>query len=333
MSSVLNTVYQTGPGFQPQTSMVRDVFSAEVWLSAMPILKFDQFTTRKTELGTTKGRRIVMNKLGNIKRGGPLQEGVRVQARPMSASETSITVGEYGNAIAFTEQLLQQAFYDVMSAASILLGRDMALVLDLGIRDALLTTANIVYAAGKTSRASLIAGDVFDLQAVKDAVEILQTNNAPKWGGDHYVCFLTPHQARGLRDDPDWVAAHIYGQQQALYTGEIGRYEDVRFVETTVMPSGANLTKDPNTGDYVNVGADPNLASGVGGNQTTIYKAIMFGEAAVAHATGLPVELRDNGVEDYGREHGIMWYAIWGQGLYEALNSVIVETALATTDN
>ena len=199
--------------------------------------------------------------------------------------------------------------------------------------DATATGSDLFGAALVVSCASLIAGDVFDLQAVKDAVEILQTNNAPKWGGDHYVCFLTPHQARGLRDDPDWVAAHIYGQQQALYTGEIGRYEDVRFVETTVMPSGANLTKDPNTGDYVNVGADPNLASGVGGNQTTIYKAIMFGEAAVAHATGLPVELRDNGVEDYGREHGIMWYAIWGQGLYEALNSVIVETALATTDN
>ncbi len=330
MSSQLNTVIQNGPGFTPQPAFVRDVFSSEVWLAAMPTLKFDQFTTRKTELGTVRGKTIVMNKLGNVKRGGTLQEGVRVQARSMNSSSTSISVDEKGNAIAFTEALLQQSFYDVMSAASILLGRDMAIVLDLDIRNAIMTSPNVVYANGRTARTQLLLGDTLDSRSIRDAVEILEANNAPRWGGDHYVMFIHPHQARGLREDDDWVNAHLYGGQTALYQGEIGMWESVRFVVTSVMPNGARATKDVN-GEYIDIGYDPALASGFAGNQTIIYKAVMFGEAAVAHATGLPVELRDNGVEDYGREHGIMWYAIWGQGLYEQGNAVVVETALQVT--
>jgi hypothetical protein len=107
----------------------------------------------------------------------------------------------------------------------------------------------------------------------------------------------------------------------------IGRYEDVRFITTTVMPNGYNSTVDPDTGDFVDVGFNQQLANGTNGNQTTVYQAVMFGEYAFGHATALPVELRDNGVEDFGREHGIAWYAIWGSNVLENPNIVVIETA------
>jgi hypothetical protein len=53
----------------------------------------------------------------------------------------------------------------------------------------------------------------------------------------------------------------------------------------------------------------------------------MFGEFAFGHAIALPVELRDNGVRDFGREHGLAWYAIWGTGLLETNHSLRIETA------
>lgn len=327
MPSVLNTATTTGAGFAQQVDAVRDVFSAEIWFAALPILKFDQFSTKKTELGVQPGRTIQIPRYGNIRRGGRLTEGVRLQTRGMSLSLQSITVFEEGNALGFSEYLLQTSFYDQLAAASLLLGRDMAVVLDTELRDTAATAANTVFASGKTARTALVAGDVFDTQLVKDAVEVLETANAPKWAGDHYIMFLHPHQARGMRDDNDWINASLYAGATQIYTGEIGRYEDTRFISSTVMPNGANNAVDPDTGDFVDIGFDPNLVSGFAGNLTNIFQAVMFGEYSFGHATALPVELRDNGVEDFGREHGLAWYSIWGQNLLENPNILVAESA------
>lgn len=327
MPSVLNTAVTSGSGFSQQVEATRDVFSAEIWFAALPILKFDQFSTKKTELGVQPGRTIQMPRYNNIKRGGRLTEGVRLQTRGMSLSLQSITVFEEGNAVGFSEYLLQTSFYDQLAAASLLLGRDMALVLDGELRDTVALGINTVFANGKVARTALVSMDVFDTQVVKDQVELLETNNTPKWGGDHYIEFAHPHQLRGLRDDNDWINASLYSGSTQIYTGEVGRYEDVRFISTTVMPNGANNAVDPQTGDFVDVGFNNDLRSGVSGNQTNIFQAFMFGEYSFGHATALPVELRDNGVEDFGREHGLAWYSIWGSNTLEQPNIVLAESA------
>lgn len=327
MPSVLNTAVATGAGFNQLVNATRDVFSAELWFAALPVLKFDQFSTKKTELGVQPGKTIQIPKYGNLKRGGALVEGVRLQTKSMSLSLAPLTVGESGNAIGFSEYLLQTSFYDQLSAASLLLGRDMALVLDSQLRDIAITATNVIFGGGKATRILVLAADVFSTVTIKDAVEVLETNNAPKFGGDHYVCFLHPHQARKLRDDSGWINASLYAGVTQIYTGEIGRYEDVRFVTTTVMPNGANNAVDSTTGDFADPGFDNALRTGVAGNQTNVYRALFLGEYSYGHATALPVELRDNGVEDFGREHGLAWYAIWGQALLETANSVLAETA------
>jgi N4-gp56 family major capsid protein len=282
--------------------------------------------TSTSTLCVQPGRTINIPRYGNIKRGGALVEGVRMKTQAMSMSQQSISVVEYGNAIGFSEYLLQTSFYDQLSAASLLLGRDMAVVLDLALRGAIMGGVQVIFGGGKASRGSVTSTDTFSTQTIKDAVETLQTNNSPMWGGDHYICFLHPHQARSLRDDNDWINAAQYSGATQIYTGEIGRYEDVRFISTTVMPNGKNSNVDPVTGDYSDIGYDPSLDSaGAGG--IAIYQAVFFGEYSCGHATALPVELRDNGVEDFGREHGLAWYAIFGQSILEGKNIVVAETA------
>ena len=39
----------------------------------------------------------------------------------------------------------------------------------------------------------------------------------------------------------------------------------------------------------------------------------------------LPVELRDGGVLDFGREHALAWYAIWGLGLITDYSVVLAK--------
>ena len=126
------------------------------------------------------------------------------------------------------------------------------------------------------------------------------------------------HQSRTLRDDPAWIEASKYGAPTQLFTGEIGRIDDVRFIETTLMPNGACAE-----GDYA-YGAD---LVGAGVNGAHVYKAIVMGEDYLGYAVALPVELRDGGVVDFGREHSLAWYAIWGCGVLHPERAVIIETA------
>ena len=105
------------------------------------------------------------------------------------------------------------------------------------------------------------------------------------------------HQSRSLRDDAAWIEASKYGAVNQLFTGEIGRIDDVRFIETTLMLNGAAASTDP--------AYDSDLHNKGVGNAFDVYQAFLFGEDCYGYAVALPVELRDNGVTDFGREHGL----------------------------
>lgn len=100
---------------------------------------------------------------------------------------------------------------------------------------------------------------------------------------------------------------------------EIGRIDNVRFIETSLMPNGNVAATDP--------AYKAELVSGTAGNLTHIYQAVVFGDAYYGLATSLPVELRDNGVEDFGRKRSLGWYTIFGAGKLHADYGVILETA------
>jgi hypothetical protein len=74
--------------------------------------------------------------------------------------------------------------------------------------------------------------------------------------------------------------------------------------------------------------ANPTEATGyltnATGNAAEVYESIMIGDNAFGHAISLPVEIRDGGVLDFGREHALAWYAIWVLGIItdQAINKV-----------
>ena len=304
--------------------LTRVVYSREIEFKALPVMRFFQFATVKTELGTTPGLTIQMLTYDNLKLGGKLTEGTRMTTQALSSSMKSITVEEKGNAVAVSELLLQSSFDDVMASATALLGRDYALVLDCELRDTALKGTNKVYASKQdgekvSERTGLTADCTLKVSTIKDAIEVLATNNAPKYQGASWICFVHPHQSRSLRDDSAWINASNYGAPEQLFTGEIGRIDDTRFIETTLMCNGASATTDPSHKNE--------LKNGESNNKTNVYQAVIFGDNYYAVAFGLPVELRDNGVIDFGREHGLAWYSIWGTGLLHDEYGVVIETA------
>lgn len=333
MPNRINTVVATGSLAGGEavvlTNHVRAVYSKEIEFKSLPVMRFLQFAKQKTELGTQPGLTIQMMTYNNLKKGGAVAEGSRVQTQAMSSNMKSITVGERANAIAVSELALRSSFTDIMEDATTLLGRDMALVLDCELRDVALAgdaETSTIYgrassAAPKiTSRANIAEANALSVATIKDGVEILATNNAPKFQGNYYICFVHPHQSRGLRDDSAWIEASKYGAPDQLFTGEIGRIDDVRFIETTLMPNGACGEDDD--------AYKAELVHGAAGAPATVdvYQAVLFGEDYYGYAVGLPVELRDNGVIDFGREHQLAWYAIWGTGILHGNRGVVIET-------
>lgn len=305
------------------SDLVRTVYSKEIEYKALPVMRFMQFAQIKTELGVDPGLTITMLVYDNLTMGGSLVENVPMQTQALSGSTRSITVKEYGNAVQVSELTIQASFDDVMANATTVLGRDYALVVDCELRDAALSGTNIVYARKNdgtepANRAALIKECGMKVSAVKDAIEILSTNNAPKVDGAFWICFLHPHQSRILRDDSAWINASNYGAPEQQFSGEIGRIDDCRFIETTLMCNGASAATEPSyDADLHEAGAD----------DCDVYQAVLFGDAYYAMAVSLPVELRDNGVIDFGRTRALGWYSIFGVSKLHDGYGVVIETA------
>lgn len=318
------------------TQAIQTVWSKEILFQAMPILRFEQFAVKKTELGVAPGLTVNFMRYNNLPNAGQLVEGVRMQTVALTASQYSITVAEHGFGVAVSELLLNASFDDVMASASRLLGRNMALYLDLQCRDTLLGATSKVYGYDRsalagvndwynpgtvgTSRAGMTGNFFLSTHAVKDAVETLATKNIPRLG-ETYVQFVHPHQSRRLRDNPEFIEVTKYAAPGNFMLGEIGRLYDVVFIETTqvrkvVGGAGAGWTTDTTVNGAT-----------TGNGAADRYDSIMIGDNAFGHAISLPVELRDGGVLDFGREHALAWYAIYGLGLITDAAVCQVETS------
>ncbi len=311
---------------------IQTIWSKEILFQSMPILRFEQFAVKKTELGVQPGLTINFMRYNNLGAANQLVEGVRMQTNPLSASQFSITVAEQGYAVAVSELLLNASFDDVMASASRLLGRNMALYLDLSAMNTLLQASSVLFGYDRisaaapitslspydhgvvgTGRLSMTGNFNLTTAVVKDAVETLATKNVPRLG-ETYVGFVHPHQSRKLRDDPEFIEVTKYAAPGNFMLGEIGRLNDVVFIETTQIKKTVG-------------GAGAGYTAGTdSGGAADRYTAIFLGDNAFGHAISLPVELRDGGILDFGREHALAWYAIWGLGLITDQAVCLAET-------
>ena len=338
------------------TQSIQTIWSKEILFQSMPILRFEQFAVKKTELGVAPGLQINFMRYNNLGSAAALVEGVRMSTNALTAQQFSITVAEHGYAIAVSELLLNASFDDVMASASRLLGRNMALYLDGQARDTLMAASSVIYGedvlktpagadrtdnninnwyqAGNvaTTRASLTGGHFLTPHTIKDAVETLATKNIPRLG-ETYVAFVHPHQSRKLRDNPEFIEVTKYAAPGNFMLGEIGRLYDTVFIETTQVVktpngAGAGYTADSSVNNvvYPTGGGYTTPVTKQGNGSADRYSAIFIGDNAFGHAISLPVELRDGGILDFGREHALAWYSIYGLGLITDQSVVIAET-------
>jgi len=218
LSSITTTGYSSDSTLSPA---IQTIWSKEILFQAMPVLRFEQFAVKKTELGVMPGLTINFMRYNNLDvaaNGSELVEGVRMDPTALSASQIQITVKEQGKSVAVTELLLNASFDDVMASSSRLLGRHMAQSMDVQARNTLYS-AGVPFGGGAAVAPSVVFGrktngstrgsiapyeysaagsasapGYLSPATIKDAVEVLAGQNIPRLATPTFASF-THHRA------------------------------------------------------------------------------------------------------------------------------------------
>ena len=272
--------------------------SSKLRYGAIAECKFVQFCRPESGYGKKKGESITITRVSNltVPTSGQLVENTRIPEDDMSLSTTAITVVEWGRSVPYTSLSEDLGMYNVENMIQKKLKDQMALVLDAAAATAFKGTliaaipngvASIVFDTdGTTSTQATSNLNMYHVEQIRDYM--YSTLLVPPYEGDDYVCLLSTKAKRGLISDPAWETWHKYTDPKSKYNSEIGRIENIRFVEVNNTAS----------------------LSGSLGASSVLGEAVFFGADAVAMAVAEDPELRLAIPSDYGRSKGVAWYGV-----------------------
>ena len=277
------------------SELLRDAAIAET--------KFMQFVKPEAGYGKKKGESITITRVSNltVPSNGRLVEGQQIPEDALQLTTKSITVSEWGRAVPYTSLSDDLSMFNIENIVQKELVKQMKLVLDNAAAAAFKTTlikavpngiASISITTngvpGATASSNL---RYYHVEQIRDYM--YSTLLVPPYEGDEYIGLISTKAKRGLMSDPAWEDWHKYTDPSAKYNGEVGKVENIRFIE--VNNSGAL-----------------NNAIGSGG---VLGEGVIFGSDAVAMAVALDPELRAGIPQDFGRSQAVAWYAIADFGL------------------
>ena len=166
-----------------------------------------------------------------------LTEGEPPEAQTLFQSDVEAEVKQYGAYVEVSDLLDLTAYDSVINDSAELLGEQLGTVVEWVTRDAMCAGTNVQFANGKTARSELASTDLLTTEEVRKAVRTLKKNKARPFcengRAPHFVCICSPDATYDLQNDPMWKNVSVYGNQEAVYSGEIGRLFGVVFVEST----------------------------------------------------------------------------------------------------
>jgi len=255
----------------------------------------------------------------------PLTETSDVTAVAMGDANVTVSLTEYGNTVNTTAKLRGTAFLDVDAAAANLIGYNAGNSMDVIVRDVLAGGTNVVYGGGgataPSSRVTVQAEDTIAANDVRKVSAALRGANVSPWSG-YYIGFIHPDVSYDLRRETgnaSWNAPHVNMDTANIYTGEIGTFESVRFIET------------PRTKVRTDLGA---------GGTVDVYDTYIMGRQALAKAHSfvdgngpVPQIRRGPVVDSLMRFNPIGWYWLGGYGLFREASLRRIESSSSIGTN
>ena len=244
----------------------------------------------------------------------------------LTITQGTLTITEAGNSIPYSGFLDNLSKYPVEDIIKKGLKNDTVKTLDRMVwgqfKQALLrvipvggTSASAVtlYTNGTVTGTNSIAYSNAHAKAITDT---MKERNIPAYIADDYYSLAWPTTLRTFKNSLEGIHQYTDTGFNLIMNGEIGRYENTRYVEQTNVAKG-----NGSTGIAVAGGGD--MVPWTNGLSDWIY---FFGSDTVAEGIAVPEEMRGKIPTDYGRSKGIGWYYLGGFGIVHtlAINTRIV---------
>jgi N4-gp56 family major capsid protein len=243
------------------TGVTKTAYDQLLYFSLRPQLYFDGVADVQPTRQSMPGAAVVFTILNTLAVAtSPLTQTSDVSAVAISDSQITLTLAEYGNAVITTAKLRGTSFVDITPAVVNILGFNAGVSLDSLARNVLDagtyhqysqgTTATVPTARTKIKKKCTIRG-----VDVRKATATLRVQNVPTVGPG-YMGYIHPNVSVDLRQETGaagWRTPHTYSQPQEIWTGEIGMFEGVRFIETPrakVFTTGGHTTTSTVTPVY-----------------------------------------------------------------------------------
>lgn len=293
--------------------------------AVQPMVKFRQFADIKDAAvqGKKKGDTFHWNVYSDVTtRGTTLTETNVMPKTNFTVTQGTMTITEYGNSVPFTGKLNDLSEQPVKEIINKVLKHDAKKAFDVAAFHQFNATPLRVVATAGTATDSIVLTTngtatetnnvVMGKGHVKAIVDMMKERNIPPRIADDYVALGHPTTFRGVKNDLESV--HQYTPQgfSMILNGEIGRYENTRFVEQTNIPKG---------GAADSAIFNPSTDTSDAWNNGKSSWAFWMGDDTVAEGIVTPEEMRGKIPTDYGRDQGIAWYYIGGFGLVHPLNA------------
>lgn len=290
--------------------------SKELRMAVQPMSKFRQFADVKdaSQQGKGKGATFTWDVVSNAAtRGNTLTETNTMPETQFTITQGTLTITEAGNSIPYSGKLEDLSQFSVKQTVMKVLKNDTNKVLDAlafnqfnetPLRVGAATTTSVALSTGGTCTTT--NSQAFNSTHAKLIVDIMKERNIPAYQGDDYYAIAWPTTYRTFKNNLESIHQYTPEGLQMIMNGEIGRYENVRYVEQTNIPKGG--AADSTTFDALTNTAD----AWNGGYSDWIF---FFGEDTVAEAVAVPEEVRAKIPTDYGRSKGVAWYYLGGFGL------------------
>lgn len=304
MTQVANayTSVATSPGYGDNT--VKGAWDLAFYTALNLIPQSRQFVDVRPKQPTNRGNSITLQidqffsstDISNAK--SPLVEESDLSATKMPATKTvTLTPQEYGFVVTRTRKLKNRTMVPVDPRIAINVADHAAKTIDSLIQDKLETGAsagNTLFANGATALNTIDTTKTMTADDVRNAVYNLRVKMSVPWDGGFYTGLVHPSQVFALRTQGTgvgiWRTPHEYGtDQSAIWKGETGEFEGVRFVENPLAKVGTD-----------------------GATSAKVCRNFFFGREALAEAVVEDLQIEIGGMGQFdslNRFHTIGWYA------------------------
>lgn len=292
--------------------LITNAYDKAVEFKRWELPLFKQFFNKKVVSPTNDSNTFVFTMHNNLASSTtPLSEDTSPSALAVSApTRISVTVNEYGAYLVDTVRLEKTSFTAPDEQIVTLLARQQGDTLDklaVGILDA---GTNVKRSAGRASTVTIAAGDNFNSALVRNSRTTMDRSlNIPLGGGDQFMTIAHPDQLFDLKSESGtnvWSTPHVYQDTANIYSGEVGSYMGMRFVQSTRST----------------------IQSGAGAAGINVYNAYVIADQAVAEVELIPpTTVLGPQVDPLRRFNTIGWKTMWGASLFRSEALLRLESA------